>query len=90
QAVNSGIFAADSLHFHYFEIDGEIKQGIIGPKQAQNVLEIMDFSQAASVDESALEWMKEDLATPINLQEAKPRYRHCLIHVGDNSKTNWL
>ncbi|EKO3672443.1 amino acid adenylation domain-containing protein [Vibrio metschnikovii] len=90
QAVNSGIFAADSLHFHYFEIDGEIKQGIIEPKQAQNVLEIMDFSQAASVDESALEWMKEDLATPINLQEAKPRYRHCLIHVGDNSKTKWL
>ncbi|SJN59342.1 Linear gramicidin synthase subunit D [Vibrio ruber DSM 16370] len=90
QAVNRGVAAADSLHQQYVETDGTVKQGSHGGRLGQDVLEIMDFSQSAFADESALAWMQADLATPIDLQGDSPRYRHCLINVGTSGKPAWL
>ncbi|SHG09611.1 non-ribosomal peptide synthetase [Vibrio gazogenes] len=90
QAVNLGVAAADSLHFEYLDVDGDIKQRGFAPQHAQDVLEVMDFSQSAFVAASALAWMKADLETPIELQGTSPRYRHCLIDVSEPGKPKWL
>ncbi|QMV14155.1 amino acid adenylation domain-containing protein [Vibrio spartinae] len=90
QAVNHGVAAADSLHVEYLDVDGAIKQRGFAPEHAQDVLEVMDFSQSALVEASALAWMKADLATPIELQGTSPRYRHCLIDVSESGQPKWL
>ncbi|MDW6092703.1 amino acid adenylation domain-containing protein [Vibrio rhizosphaerae] len=89
QAVQLGVAAADSLHQQYVEVEGEIKQSR-GALPEQDVLEIMDFSQAAQAYDAALAWMQADLATPIDLRADRPRYRHCLIAVSDNRRPVWL
>ncbi|UXI03293.1 non-ribosomal peptide synthetase [Photobacterium sp. TY1-4] len=90
KAVNAGIAAADSLHCRYVENDGEIKQQFSRPSVAIDALEILDFSQAASPHDAAVAWMKEDLATTVDLQSEAPRYRHCLIDVGEDGAPKWL
>jgi hypothetical protein len=66
--------------------DGDIKQRGFAPELAQDVLEVMDFSQSECVAASAQAWMKADLDTPIELQGTRPRYRHCLIDVSESGK----
>ncbi|WP_394145624.1 amino acid adenylation domain-containing protein [Vibrio atypicus] len=89
-AVKLGIEAADSLHCRYVEIDGEVRQLFSEQRFETDALEVLDFSEAADAQQSALNWMEQDLAGVIDLESESPRYRHALIYVGESEAPKWL
>ncbi|NAX44993.1 MULTISPECIES: vanchrobactin non-ribosomal peptide synthetase VabF [unclassified Vibrio] len=89
-AVAIGLQGVDSLHCHYLESDGSVRQQFYPADEEGQWLEILDFSQAALPEESAREWMKHDLAQRLDISVRKRRFRHCLIDVGSSNAPQWF
>ncbi len=90
KAVNLGITAVDSIHCRYAEIDGEVKQEFSFKTSESDALEVLNYSKIEDSQKLAINWMKQDLATAIDLGSDNPRYRHTLINVGEIETPKWL
>lgn len=89
-SIDDVLAKVDTLHSVYQASDEGAVQMFTPQPNLQGVLEYLDMSQADEPLVSALHWMREDLNQTIVLTSDRPRYRHCLIQIGNTEKPHWL
>ncbi|SFX01522.1 nonribosomal peptide synthetase DhbF [Thermoactinomyces sp. DSM 45891] len=85
QAIKQTMVEAESLHVRFHEDEGEPWQEI-GSERECGVL-VIDTSKESDPYDSAMKWMKEDLAKPIDLLH-DALYKQVLLKLGDD-RTFW-
>ncbi|MDQ0418061.1 nonribosomal peptide synthetase DhbF [Croceifilum oryzae] len=85
QAVKQTMVEAESLHVRFHEDEGEPWQEIRSDQEC-DVL-VIDMSTESVPHDSAMKWMKEDLAKPIDLLHG-PLYKQVLFKLDDH-RTFW-
>ncbi|SDZ10060.1 non-ribosomal peptide synthetase [Thermoactinomyces sp. DSM 45892] len=85
QAIKMVMVEAESLHVQFHEDEGELWQEIRSDQKC-SVL-VIDMSKESNPYDSAMKWMKEDLAKPIDLLH-EALYKQVLLKLGDY-RTLW-
>ncbi|TCP69854.1 amino acid adenylation domain-containing protein [Baia soyae] len=85
QAIKQTIVEAESLHVRFHEDEGEPWQEIRSDQEVEVL--VIDMSQESDPYDSAMKWMKEDLAKPIDLLH-EALCRQVLLKLEDH-RTFW-
>ncbi|WP_110927796.1 amino acid adenylation domain-containing protein [Bacillus massiliglaciei] len=78
EALSQALLEAETLHYRFGEDEKGPWQRMEKPKEV--MVPYMDISKEAEPKETAVRWMQQDIAQPINLKNG-PLYRQALIKI---------